>query len=331
MQAGGLIINCMGICTGYSITVCTSQITIFFFFQEMDSQFSFIISLLFFSVNTIASSSIENFIKLTIGVSKAAYLPLEGRRYLQNGQIMENPSTTQANIFSSYNPSQDKISCKVAGWTALSYKIRDTELILFTHSQQKLAVFGFRGTEPTNLYDWSQIFKMVLTPVRIASKVFKIHQGFNNRYLDIAPWFEKKFQEIPEDYTTLLTGHSLGAAMATVATAYVSGKLNKRPDAVITFGSPLVGDKDFQHYYNNVFGCGRTLRIAVKDDAITKAPSTLLGYTHVCSPLVLNSDASWLDMLKLIDNHDVYANYDLGLAKMYPNENMINLGCDRPI
>ena len=127
----------------------------------MDSQFSFIISLLFFSVTTIASSSIENYIKLTVGVSKPAYLPLEGKRYLQNGQIMENPSVTKPNISSSYNPSQDKISCKVAGWTAQSHEIRDTELILFTHSQQKLAVFGFRTTEPTNIYDWTQSFKMV--------------------------------------------------------------------------------------------------------------------------------------------------------------------------
>ena len=57
--------------------------------------------------------------------------------------------------------------------------------------------------------------------MRIASTEFKIHQGRNNRYLDIAPWFEKKFQEIPEDYTNLFTGHRLGVAMATAATAYV--------------------------------------------------------------------------------------------------------------
>ena len=286
----------------------------------------FVLIFLFVSVTT---SPLEKYIKLTIGVAKAAYLPLTGNRFIQNGHIIENPTTTQP--FKKYDPKQEKYACSVGEWNAKSYASKGTEVLLFTHPQLKLAVFGFRGTEPTSINDWAKNFKMILVPVRVGSAAFKIHQGFRDRYQDISLWFETEYQAIPQDYKIMITGHSLGGALTTVSAAIVSGKTKRLPDAVIPYASPLVGGQDFQTYYENVVGCGRTLRVTVEGDIITKAPSTLLGYTHVCSPLELEGHTGFLTPGKMIENHDVYANYDRGLEKRYANMNDINLGCDRRI
>ena len=292
---------------------------------------SFLFSLLFVSVIMATTiSPIEKYIKLATGIAKAAYLPIPGKRFLQNGKIMENPSTMRPNIFTPYKPSEDKISCSIDGWEAKICESHGTEVILFTHSQQKLKVFGFRGTEPTSIVDWGKNFQMNLAKAIIGSTTFRIHQGFRNRYLNIASWFEAEYQAIPADYTIMITGHSLGGALATIAAAYASGKLNRPPIAVITFGSPLVGQSDFKNYYNKVVGCDRTLRITAKDDWVTVNPSTLLGYTHVCSALEVNGHTSWLaGKLNPIASHDFYGDYDRGLARKYTDVNVINLGCDR--
>jgi predicted lipase len=210
-----------------------------------------------------------------------------------------------------------------------SYENHGTEVILFTHHKQKLAAFGFRGTEPTSIKDWLKNFLISLTPVHIGSTRFHIHKGFSNRYHDISSWFEVEYKAISQDYTIVITGHSLGGALTTIAAVHASDKLNRRPDAVITFGSPLVGKQDFRNYYHKVVGCDRTLIIAVNGDFITTIPPREFGYAHACSAFKVKGGSSWFSKLKIGANHNLYGNYDRGLARIYKNKNKINLGCDR--
>lgn len=61
----------------------------------MHYQSLFISVLLIVSVTT---SPLEQYIKLTVAVSKAAYLPLAGNRFIQNGYIMEKANTLNRDI-----------------------------------------------------------------------------------------------------------------------------------------------------------------------------------------------------------------------------------------
>ena len=84
--------------------------------------------LVYLSISAIAVVKDEepkSFIKLTFGVSKATYLPLESSRFLKNGQIMENPSFTGSQDI----PEDDKASCIIGGWTANSNETLETEVI----------------------------------------------------------------------------------------------------------------------------------------------------------------------------------------------------------
>ena len=270
----------------------------------MQYQYFLIFALLFCSATTSTITPLQKIIKLTVGASQAAYLPLANNRWLQNGHIIENPTSLQPLV--GYKPDKDKISCSVGGWKGKSHSTRDTELFLFMHPEQKLAVFGFRGTEPTNAYDWLQNFKMTHTQVNIGSTSVHIHKGFSARYLDISPWFEAEYQAIPRDYKILITGHSLGGALATLAGAYASAKLKRLPDAVVPYASPLVGQRDFRDLYHNTVGCDRTLRITTKDDFITTVPPMRLRYMHVCSALEVDGHTSPLGKFDLISTHDIY-------------------------
>ena len=136
-------------------------------------------------------------------------------------------------------------ACNVGGWTAMGFIRDDTEVLLLKHSRQKLAVFGFRGTEGFNLNDWLKNFKVVQTPAKVFRNMFKLYSGFNDRFEDISKWFRDQYKRIPNDYTIVLTDHSLNGAMATIAGAFAGGILRKVPDVVITFASPLVGNSAF--------------------------------------------------------------------------------------
>lgn len=193
-----------------------------------------------------------------------------------------------------------------------------------------MAVLGFRGTESSNLVDWQKNFKVKLVDTRIGSKSVKLHEGFGDRYQDISAWFERNYRDIPRDYTIMLTGHSLGGALAIVAAAYAGHRLRRRPDSVITFASPFVGDEAFRKYYTEMVGCDRTLRITNKGDIITSVAFDQ-RYTHVCKALHLNGHSGWLSVLNPLKSHSLYAGYDQGLAKKFANVNEINFGCDKLI
>ena len=59
---------------------------------------------------------------------------------------------------------------------------------------------------------------------------------------------------ISRDFMILLTGHSLGGALATLAAYDIRRELNVPPCSVVcyTFGAPRVGNYAFAHDYNQM-------------------------------------------------------------------------------
>ena len=66
----------------------------------------------------------------------------------------------------------------------------------------------------------------------------KVHRGFAKALEEVRPDLLLALESIGP-CRSLYTGHSLGAAMATLMAGL------RRPNALYTFGSPLVGDVDF--------------------------------------------------------------------------------------
>lgn len=129
------------------------------------------------------------------------------------------------------------------------------------------AALVFRGTEQEP-DDFESDLKTA--PKRMGNGAIEVHTGFlealDSVWNDqIAPELEKV--NLPIFYT----GHSLGAALATLAVA------RKRPAAAYTFGSPRVGNEPFAVSLAGV----PIFRVVDDADVITEVPPELLGFRHV--------------------------------------------------
>lgn len=77
----------------------------------------------------------------------------------------------------------------------------------------------------------------------------------------------------------ILTGHSLGGAMATLAAPDFAGQVKE----VVTFGSPRVGNGAFRDAYAEEFA-EQTTRYVYSLDPVPLVPGYLPGYRHVVGP-----------------------------------------------
>jgi triacylglycerol lipase len=87
--------------------------------------------------------------------------------------------------------------------------------------------------------------------------------------------------------TVEVTGHSLGAALATLYALENARTDQVSNRALCTFASPYVGDQTFAAVFN---GLGLTSwRIVNLPDIVPNLPPAILGFTHVGNEQVLNS------------------------------------------
>jgi triacylglycerol lipase len=131
------------------------------------------------------------------------------------------------------------------------------------------SILAFRGTEINKLADLK-----ANADIRFASfqDEAKVHRGFLAALDKVWQAVDEGLQEIAEQgLLTWYTGHSLGAALATLAAA------RGKPDALFAFGSPQVGNKEFVRLLDDV----PVQRIVNCCDAVPTFPMHFLGYRHV--------------------------------------------------
>jgi triacylglycerol lipase len=113
----------------------------------------------------------------------------------------------------------------------------------------ELIVVVFRGTE--NELDWRKNFRFQFVELQGGARV---HAGFFLAYLTIREALFKNVKRLVKDAPrpVYLTGHSLGGALAMMATAELSNheerELRDCIAACYTFGSPKVGDRSFDQF-----------------------------------------------------------------------------------
>ena len=152
----------------------------------------------------------------------------------------------------------------------------DAECFVAWNSESILV--AFRGTEIFGLKDWLTDVKCKLVFWPYGGRV---HVGFRNSFFELwtqqglKDFIESKMAEMPNHSKTLwLTGHSLGAALATLAADAFVGTAQ-----VYTYGSPRVGDRLFQADFAQ-----KTYRFVNHLDIVTNLPphiTSILPYYHV--------------------------------------------------
>ena len=130
-------------------------------------------------------------------------------------------------------------------------------------------VIACRGTQPTEFKDIAADLKA--RPVLSGTGIKWVHRGFKESVDNIWP----KLKDLADDYgksrTVWCTGHSLGAARATL-TAYRLQKTEDcpSPQALFTYGSPKVGTKN---YIKTIESTGLLhFRFVNNADIVTRVP-----------------------------------------------------------
>jgi hypothetical protein len=133
-------------------------------------------------------------------------------------------------------------------------------------------IVAFAGTDPG-------VLKTVLTDADTIPGPDGIHPGFAQA---LAAVLEPLVAAIPTRGRLLVTGHSLGAALAVLAAFHLQEKLASpiHVDAVYAFGLPRVGGPAFAAAYEPALGA-RTHRLVNGDDPVPAVPFARLGYVHV--------------------------------------------------
>jgi len=139
----------------------------------------------------------------------------------------------------------------------------DTQAALFVNSKLQCAALVFRGT--LGLADIITDSKFVLD--EWLPKGGQVHIGFRDALQKVWDQIEARLAGFP--HPVFYTGHSLGAALATLAVARVviEGKL-PQPGALYTFGSPRVGDATFTATLQSVYHC----RVVNDNDIVATVP-----------------------------------------------------------
>lgn len=111
----------------------------------------------------------------------------------------------------------------------------------------------------------------------------RVHRGFKaaarSVYSDIV-------RALPPGCRVILSGHSLGGAVATLVADWLKG-CGYEIQAVYTFGSPRVANGPWQRCYNRLLS-DRTFRIVNAGDPVPHVPWMLGTYRHVNSLVYLD-------------------------------------------
>lgn len=136
------------------------------------------------------------------------------------------------------------------------------------------AIVTFRGTEPDQSSDIFDDARFALAPWDGTGA--SVHLGFLDALNRVWPLLSPRLETLAATHRIWFTGHSLGAALATLAAMRFA-----QTAGVCTLGSPRVGNRAFAAAFAARFG-GRARRYVADTDVVTHVPPPApLPYKHV--------------------------------------------------
>ncbi|GGA24467.1 lipase family protein [Paenibacillus physcomitrellae] len=150
-------------------------------------------------------------------------------------------------------------------------------------------IIAFRGTSSTT--NWIADMLASQTKFKYIQEDCQTHRGFTSIYASARKALLNAAAKLPANKPLFITGHSLGAALATLCALDLAANTAFKSPYLYTFGSPRVGDpafaKTFSKYVPNSW------RFANLFDIVTMAPPAVYKlpkrekryyYSHVRTP-----------------------------------------------
>ncbi|KAI4122262.1 MAG: hypothetical protein LQ338_005909 [Usnochroma carphineum] len=144
----------------------------------------------------------------------------------------------------------------------------------------KIVVLAIRGS--VSKKNWHADWDMIRTKINFCHECH-VHRGFKNSWEEVKDAVIGNMQkavELHPDYRIVVTGHSLGAAVATLA----AGELRRIDDhfkdatELYTFGSPRLANREAARWLSEQSRL--SWRITNQDDLVPRLPPRVFGYHH---------------------------------------------------
>lgn len=209
-------------------------------------------------------------------------------------------------------------------------------VIFGTIKESNSYIVSFRGTNGGSDWEsWMTNIKMTMTETTFCKNDVKVHSGFLHAFNKVK---EKVLNKVLNAFTgrnhhknLIITGHSLGGAMGSIAYAYVnciliSNKNGGNPkfkslklpefSSLITFGAPRTGNLKFARLINQLaydFNKSLNIRITLGNDLVPQVPSKNDGecaYVHAGTeinfkPIYDEDDSYYSEYVFWIKNYNV--------------------------
>lgn len=118
-----------------------------------------------------------------------------------------------------------------------------------------------------------------------------VHSGFLRSYLAVRKNLISEILEAMnkrnKDCVIFFTGHSLGAALATLCCLEIKCRYQFEVQ-IYTFGSPRVGSRAFAQLFNDLMPKRNSFRMVFESDIVTTYPSELTSYKHIDSEVYID-------------------------------------------
>ncbi|KAF8209142.1 alpha/beta-hydrolase [Mycena galopus ATCC 62051] len=148
-------------------------------------------------------------------------------------------------------------------------------------------VVAHEGTDPDNILSLLNDAEFALTDVNTtlipaaAGKGIQVHSGFQSTFERTADGLLAGVQlqlSATGVKKVVVTGHSLGAALATMTGAMIKGAVDPSVDVVVTtFGLPRGGNEAWANFLDSNVG---VTYMTNQNDPVPTVPPLLFGYTH---------------------------------------------------
>lgn len=197
-----------------------------------------------------------------------------------------------------YAPEAEIRSLVQASWKFHQMEFFDCQgTQAFCACDDKLVLVAFRGTELKELADILADARVTLDPFPKTDPAAKpkVHRGFQDALTAVQPKLAQTVGSwmLPASpggpvRRLLITGHSLGGALATLYFAEVAGIYAAAGPLLYTFGCPKVGDDHFAQTLDRQYP-GRVFRLINQTDIVPELPP-LPDYHHTGSARHFDGD-----------------------------------------
>lgn len=162
-------------------------------------------------------------------------------------------------------------------------------------------VLVFQGSN--SVTDWNNNLMFLQVPYKDMSIPFYVHSGFLKAWKSVNDNILDRIKTYDKDKLLVITGHSFGAAMATLCYEDVWFSLPERRKTIrlITFGSPrVIGRKGFRKIRSRFKG---SKRVVNPFDLVTLLPFKFMKFKHIGRTIYLRNE--YKNYIKLIQNHNI--------------------------